>query len=137
MSFDAGWLIGGAMAGGGLLVVLAALLAYRHDRRKRELEHTERMKSLEAGLPLPDAEVARARAAGVATTVIVTSALASAAVGTWLVLPRLEQPPHLIAALGIIWGCAAGVGVVSAAAGMSAVHRSAGSSQAKKTVRYD
>lgn len=137
MGFDASWLIGGALAGGGLLVVLAALLTYRHERRKRELEHAERMKALEAGLPLPDAEVARARAAGVATTVIVTTALASAAVGTWLVLPRLEHPPHLIAALGIIWGCAAGVGVVASAAGMAAVRRSGGSSEAKKTVRYE
>jgi heme A synthase len=137
MNPDASWWIGGAIAGGGLLVMLAAVLAYRHERRKRELEHAERMKALEAGLPLPDAEVARARAVGLATTLIVVTAMASAALGTWLVLPRLEQPPHLLAALGIIWGCAAGVGVLTAVTGMAAVRRSAGSPEAKKTVRYE
>jgi hypothetical protein len=49
---------------GTLLLGWVSLLWYRHESRKRELKHTERMKAFELGLPVPDAEVARANAAG-------------------------------------------------------------------------
>jgi hypothetical protein len=131
------WLLPGVLTGGGLLILIVTVLAFRHERRKRELEHIERVKSLEAGLPLPDAEVARAKAAGIATTLIGMAAMSAAGVGTWLVLPRLEEPQQLIAALGIIWGCAAGVGVLAALVGLSVLRRPASGEGPKKTVRYD
>lgn len=131
------WFFPGLLAGAGFLILVVTVLAFRQERRKRDLEHTERLKSLEAGLPLPDAEVARARAAGLATTFIGLGAMSAAAWGTWLVLPRVEEPRHLIAALGIIWGCAAGVGIVSALVGLSVLRRPAGSDEPRKPVRYN
>ena len=43
-----------ALLGG--LCVLPIVLSFRSDRRKRELDHTERMKALEMGRPIPGEE---------------------------------------------------------------------------------
>lgn len=42
-----------AVLGGFGIAALAVVMGIRHDRRKRELEHIERMKALELGRTLP------------------------------------------------------------------------------------
>jgi hypothetical protein len=44
------------LAGISLLVLAPTVLGLRHARRQRELEHTERMRALELGHPLPGSE---------------------------------------------------------------------------------
>ena len=45
-----------AVIGGLSIAALAIILGIRHDRRKREMEHIERMKALELGRTLPQDE---------------------------------------------------------------------------------
>src|SRR5262245_5907571 len=87
----------GIATGLGLLGLFAgiALLVWvnaRAEARKRQLEHEERMKALEHGQHLPDAEVARAEtdkyratAAGVIGTFVPLTMAGAAVYGTMLV----------------------------------------------------
>jgi hypothetical protein len=53
----AGFVLGFIAVIGGLSIgAMAIILGIRHDRRKRELEHIERMKALELGRTLPQDE---------------------------------------------------------------------------------
>jgi hypothetical protein len=45
-----------AVVGGLSIAPLAIIMGIRHDRRKRELEHMERMRALELGRKLPQDE---------------------------------------------------------------------------------
>ena len=89
-------------------------LEARAKHKQREIEHTERMKALEAGLPLPDAAIARAnadrsraRALG-AIGVLVPLIMASVAIGaTLLTQARLDpivSPGVLLAIQCTVWG---------------------------------
>ena len=54
---SAGLVLGFIAVIGGLSIgTLAIILGIRHDRRKREMEHVERMKALELGRTLPQDE---------------------------------------------------------------------------------
>jgi hypothetical protein len=53
MSFEEFLMATVSIVGGLGIMVLAIVMGIRHDRRKRELEHLERMKALELGRTLP------------------------------------------------------------------------------------
>jgi hypothetical protein len=82
----------------------------RGKARQRELEHTERMKALELGHTLPDAEVARAQADGSRTTAaalvatFVSLILMAAASGATALVLYLADPRYQLALLCTIWG---------------------------------
>src|SRR5690242_4014069 len=91
----------GALFGGIALIVWVASTAelkkkrldQEREAREREFQHAERMKAVEAGYPLPDADLAFARTervrAGVAAAVgiaVPVVALGGAVAGTALVL---------------------------------------------------
>jgi hypothetical protein len=56
MSFEEAILAIGGMFGGLGIAVLAIAGHFRHERRKRELEHLERMRAFELGRTLPQDE---------------------------------------------------------------------------------
>lgn len=61
-----GWLVVALLVGAGLavaaLIVLGMLLIFRHSQADRKLTHTERMRSLEAGIPLEPTDAAKTQA---------------------------------------------------------------------------
>jgi hypothetical protein len=77
-----------AVVGGLAIAPLAIVLGQRHERRKRELEHIERMKALELGRTLPQdepwwspARIAWLIGAGVPLGAFLSVGLASRSVG--------------------------------------------------------
>jgi len=46
------------------IVIVVISLSLRHESKKRQLRHAERMKAFETGQPMPEGEVARATALG-------------------------------------------------------------------------
>jgi hypothetical protein len=101
---------------GGIALVM--WIDQKGKAREKELAHIERMKALELGLPLPDADIARAnaeatraRAAGL-TAILVPLGMAGAAVGaTPLVFHSTTANVHL-PLLCVIWGVCGLVGLV-------------------------
>jgi hypothetical protein len=100
------------------LAALALVFDYRKKAQERELTHVERMKALERGLPLPDAEIARAeaeksraRAAGTIGALVPLFALAASVGSTAIVLayqrdgdmPIPFATPRSTAPLVTIW----------------------------------
>jgi hypothetical protein len=109
----------GLLAGIGLFLGFMALILWwsiSQERQKAELAHAERRRTLERGIPLPDAEVARCKALGwIGTAVPVASLGTAAGVTALLVPPRLPEPS--IGGLVAVWtacGAAAVAGVVAA-----------------------
>jgi hypothetical protein len=112
---------GGVFAVAGLAVffggiALLMLIDGRGKAQERQFAHTERLKALELGQTLPDAEVARARAstqrawAAGLTALFVPLGLSSMAVGaTALVFSMAKADAH-VTLLCVIWGVC---GVVS------------------------
>jgi hypothetical protein len=87
-------------------------LKHDEDMQRRQMEHTERLKALEAGFPLPDADLAFARtervraAVAAAIGITVPAVMVGCAVGaTALVLLFADSSLHL-PVLCVIWGCA-------------------------------
>jgi len=119
-------LIGGGLIGvAGLAVFLGgiALLVWidgRNKAQERQLTHAERLKSLEMGQPLPDAEVARARAASQRawavglTATLVPLGLAGTAVATTALVFHAAAPRVHVPLLCVIWGICGVVGLVAA-----------------------
>ena len=77
-----------AVVGGLALGAVAVIMGIRHDRRKRELEHIERMRALELGCRLPQdepwwspARIAWLIGAGVPIGVFLCVGSASGAIG--------------------------------------------------------
>ena len=99
---------------GGIAVLM--LIDSRTKAQERQLAHAERVKALELGQPLPDAEVARARAAAQRawavglTALLVPLGLASTAVGATALVFSMSSPQVHVTLLCVIWGIC---GVVS------------------------
>jgi hypothetical protein len=93
----------------GLVVVW---IDQRGKTRQREIEHTERMKSLELGRPLQDAPVARAKALGNIGVAVPVTAFVCALLATAALVAAKEVP--LIPTSGAIWGSAAVASLVTA-----------------------
>src|SRR5205823_5905816 len=85
-------------------------LQHERELKQREIEHTERLKALELGQPLPDAEVARAqaersrfRAAGL-VAVLVPLAMGGAAVGSTPIILNHSWEGNFQGVLYAVWG---------------------------------
>ena len=101
-----------------LLAVLPFLL--RHNQRKAELRHRERLQALEKGLPLP-AEDDRARAAGrTALFVPIMVMMAAAAVTCFLVSSHAE---NLFAVSLAVWVVAGVVSLTAITGGVALIGR--------------
>lgn len=129
---DAAW--GGMAAAVSVLALFGgiALLMWVDARGKgqeRQLAHTERLKALEVGRALPDADVARAQAeasrAWAAATVgfLVPLGVMGAAIGaTALVFNHAESRVHL-PLLATIWGVCGVVSLTAVASALACVRR--------------
>ena len=132
--------LGGALALGGLFGGIALIiwvastaelkkkqLQQEREVREREFQHTERLKALEAGFPLPDAELALARTervrAGVAAAIgiaVPVVALGGAVAGTALIL-SLAHPGLHLPVLCVLWPCCAVAAMVTAVTSLRAL----------------
>jgi hypothetical protein len=82
-------------------IVVWAWLDQRGRVRRRELEHAERLRALELGRPLEDAETARAEALGAIGVAVGVSSFAAAALATCFILYLELELRFLI--LLIVW----------------------------------
>src|SRR5262245_54282370 len=120
---------GGLAGAAGLLalfggIAILMLIDGRNKAQERKLTHAERLKALEMGQPLPDAEVARARAdahrawaSGLAALGVPTVLAGSAVGATALVFVQASPPTHLTL-LCVIWGICGLVSLVAVATGL-------------------
>ncbi len=102
-------------------------LKHDEDVQRRQLEHTERLKALEAGFPLPDADLAYARAdvvrAGVAAAIgiaVPVVTIGGAVAATAMVLSMAGPELHL-PVLCVIWASAGLVSLCTAVISLAAV----------------
>lgn len=100
-------------------IALLMVIDGRNKTRVRQLEHAERMKSLESGQPLPDAEVARAKtaaqrawAAGL-TALCVPLGLGGIAVAGSALIFHMAAAHAQVPLLCVIWGICGVVGLVA------------------------
>jgi hypothetical protein len=99
-------------------------LQAERDAQQREVAHVERMKALELGQPLPDADVARANAErtrarwiGIVGLVVPLGTAGLGLVVTVLVLVLAHTT--IVPALGIVWGVIGLVSLVSVSLSLS------------------
>jgi hypothetical protein len=124
--------LGAVLSGVALIVWVASSaelkkqqLQQERELRERGFQHAERLKALEVGFALPDAELAFARAerirAGVAAAigiVVPVVAVGGAVAGTALVL-SMAQPGLHLPVLCVLWPCCAGAAMVTAVTSLS------------------
>ena len=79
--------------------------------RRRQLEHVERMRSLELGLPLQDGPVARYQALGAIGVAVAVSSFTMAAIGSCFAL-AFREPELRFGSLAVVWAVCGGVCVV-------------------------
>jgi hypothetical protein len=110
-------------------IPLTVWLAVRKEMRNRELAHVERIKALEVGLPLPDAEVAqaeaeraRARWSGL-VGIFLPLGMMLVALGTTVVLLYLAGGAVQIVGLCVVWGVAGLVGMFAAIGSLTNLER--------------
>jgi hypothetical protein len=116
------------MVGGLILLFLVlTVMALWVERTKKQLAHTERMKALELGQPLPDAAIARAQALGsrawAAGTIGILVPLAMIGGGAWGTVFILHQDYlyHQVALLCTLWGICGGVSLVVATVSLAII----------------
>jgi hypothetical protein len=108
--------------------VSPAIFAMFHATRKRELEHKERMKALEMGLPVPGAAPWPALTAIAIGAGVPIAALAAALIATAMAPRPPADADHLALSVwtqrdqttgyhGLVWGGASGIGVTAVLAG--------------------
>jgi hypothetical protein len=102
-----------ATFGGIAVIVLPALwFHYRDESQKRESVHAERMRSLELGIPLPDAQVAQSTTLCWIGAGVPLGALGAALFATWLLRGQSDSPPGA-GSLAAVWISCGAVGVVA------------------------
>jgi len=110
-------------------IALLVLISSRSEAKERELAHTERMRALELGQPLPDAEVARARSdasrawARGLSAAAASLGMAGAAVGATALLVGRDEPRTLLPLLSVIWGVCGLVALIAVSVGLGAARR--------------
>src|SRR5204863_339125 len=103
----------------------ALWLHQRDEAQKREKSHAERMRSLELGLPLPDAQVARSAALGRIGIAVPLATLAAAVTATQLLLP-LRDSSAFAWVLATVWVVCGIVGIVALQATIARLRGAAG-----------
>jgi len=110
-------------------IALLMLIDGRSKAKERELVHAERMRALELGQPLPDAEVARARSdasrawARGLSAAAASLGMAGAAVGATALLVGRDEPRTLLPLLSVIWGVCGLVALIAVSVGLGAARR--------------
>jgi hypothetical protein len=125
------FLIGGALTLGFLSLII--WWGIRHEQRKAELIHTERMIALERGIPLPDAEIARCRALGWIGVVVPVVSLGVAIGATALLVPPRISSPSL-GGLIAVWSASAAAAVAAVIAAIVRLRSPASGSKVVRTV---
>jgi hypothetical protein len=93
--------------------------------KAREQEHSERMKALEMGQPLPDAEVAKARAAGTVGTLVPLIMVGGAIGATFLILSWADSAWH-VPLVCSVWAASGVVCLVTVAASLRTIRHPGG-----------
>src|SRR5256885_757953 len=107
-------------------IALLMLIDGRGKAKERALAHAERMKALELGQPLPDAEVARAKAdASRAWARGLCAAAASlgmvgASLGATALVLLWAEPGSQLPTLCVVWGVCGLVALVAVSVGLAA-----------------
>lgn len=102
---------------------------YRSKIREKEYAHTERMKALESGQTLPDADIARSQAdasrawAAGLTALLVPLGMAGSAVGATALIIQLAAPSVHLPLVCVIWGVCGLVSLVAINVGFHAMRR--------------
>lgn len=109
--------LGGTVFFGG--IALCVRFDQQGKTRRRELEHAERMRAIELGRPLDDAETARMKALGAVGVATPIASLSAAVVGSLFVY-GIEESAWRFAALAVVWGVC---GLVAVAAVPAVVAR--------------
>jgi hypothetical protein len=110
-------------------IALLMLIDGRNKAKERELAHAERMRALELGQPLPDAEAARARSdasrawARGLSAAAASLGMAGAAVGATALLVGPGEPRTLLPLLCVIWGVCGLVALVAVSVGLASSRR--------------
>jgi hypothetical protein len=134
--------VSGALALGGLFGGLALIVwvASRADLQKkqllqerevkeREFQHTERLKALERGVPLPDADLAAARAdtaravAAGLVAVVVPLVMVGTAVGATVIILALAHPALHLPLVCTVWGVNGATSMVALSLSLTALRR--------------
>ncbi len=95
---------------GGIAVLV--WLDQRGKTQRRHLEHTERMRALELGRPLEDAEVARYKALGAIGVAVPIASMSAAMVGTSFVFV-FQEAEYRYKALMVVWLVCGVLGLIS------------------------
>jgi hypothetical protein len=91
----------------GIAVLFGGIaLCVRFDQqgktRRRELEHTERMRAIELGRPLDVASVARYQALGAVGVAVPIASLSAAVIGSCFAM-LFKEPEWRFGALAVVW----------------------------------
>jgi hypothetical protein len=131
-----------AIVGGGFVffggIALVMWIDSKGKAHERELAHAERLKALETGQTLPDAEVARARAessrawAAALTAILVALGMTGAAVGSTAMVFRHTDPAKHLPLVAVVWGVCGLVSLVTVILGLVMV-RAREKARAKET----
>jgi len=92
------------------MIAVFVWLDQRGKTQRRQLEHAERMRALDRGVPLQDAETARWNALGAIGVAVPVSAFSAAALATGLLMIK---PEIAFVALVVLWPVAGVVSLVS------------------------
>src|SRR5262249_27007715 len=112
-----------------LCLLVIGLVALRLERTKQQHAHVERLKALEMGLPLPDADIARAKAEGSRARgaaligVLAPLIMALAAVGGMYLVFQQDFIAFQFPLLCVIWGTCGIVSLVAVAVSLGALSR--------------
>lgn len=111
-----------ASLAGTASVTYLAYLYYRFNVHQRDCKQRELLTALEAGQPLPDADIARATAVGFIGTLVPLAAFLAAVVGSWLVLNRSFMALQYVVLI-VIWSVTGLVSLVTVKSSLSLLFR--------------
>ena len=83
-------------------IALCVRFDQQRKTRRRELEHSERMRAIELGRPLDHAGVARYQALGAVGVAVPIASLSAAAIGSCFAL-LFKEPEWRFGAVAVIW----------------------------------
>ncbi len=108
----------------------AVWIDYRKKKEEREAAHEERMKSLELGRPLPDAEIERAKAyasaawaAGLVGLLVPLAVVALTVTGTCVAVVNHQSGESIAIPLVIAWSIAGGIVLVAVVLSLNVIRQ--------------
>lgn len=111
-----------ASLAGTASVTYLGYLYFRYNVHQRDCKQRELLTALEAGQPLPDADVTRAVTIGFIGTLVPLVAFISAIVGSWLVLDRSFMSLQYVVLI-VIWGVSGLVSLVAVKTSLALLFR--------------